>query len=156
MQIGGCSSIMRKYYLYLIKENIASDYMGKERMFYKLFSEHTKTDDSLLKLETAKQIDYITLPISVWKLQKLLYSNLQNNKSFKQLDSHTYYIENGNLSSARLKLTKQYIIIEAEGYYDAESIFFEILRKNEPSFLAIDVENARFGWLKPIKERNLI
>jgi len=147
---------MRKYYLYLIKGNIASDYMGKERMFYKLFSEHTKTDDALLKSETAKQIDYITFPISVWKLQKLLFSDLQNNKSFKQRDSHTYYIENGNLSSAQLILTKQYIIIEAEGYYDAESIFFEILRKNEPSFLAIDVENARFGWLKPIKERNLI
>ena len=156
MQIGGCAKSMRKYYLYLIKEDIAADYHGKERMFYKLFSEHTKTDDSLLKVETEKQIDFITLPISVWKIQKLLFNDLQKNKSFKQRDNHTYYIENGNLSSAQLSLTSKYIIIEAEGYYDAESIFFEILRKNEPSFLAIDIENARFGWLKPIKERNLI
>lgn len=100
-------------------------------------------------------MDFITLPISRWMIENQLYSALQRNKSFQYKDG-TFYIENGNLSSATLTIKDNSLFIEAKGYYDAESIFFEIIRKYEPSFLAIDVENGRFGWLKPIKERNFV
>lgn len=124
-------------------------------MFYNLFSDHTKTNDGPLKEILQKQVDFITLPISRWMIENQLYSALQRNKSFQYKDG-TFYIENGNLSSATLTIKDNSLFIEAKGYYDAESIFFEIIRKYEPSFLAIDVENGRFGWLKPIKERNFV
>jgi beta-galactosidase beta subunit len=146
---------MRKYELYLLKENIALHYNGRERMFYNLFSEHTNTEDKQLKELLQKQIDYITLPIPVWKLQKQIDNELQKKKSF-QKSKDLFFIENGNLSSAKLKTTNECLIIVAEGYYDAESIFFEIIRKNEPSFFAMDLENGRYGWLKPLKERNFV
>ncbi|CAI9385818.1 MULTISPECIES: sporulation inhibitor of replication protein SirA [Bacillaceae] len=146
---------MRRYQLYLIKEKVAIHYNGRERLFYNLFSDHTKTDDEQLKRILQKQVDFITLPISKWMIENQLYAALQQNKSF-QLKDGVFYIDNGNLSKASLTVEKNYLSIEADGYYDAESIFFEIIRKHEPSFLAIDVENGRFGWLKPIKERNFV
>ncbi|MEK4871627.1 MULTISPECIES: sporulation inhibitor of replication protein SirA [Bacillaceae] len=149
-------SSMRRYQLYLIKEKIAIHYNGRERLFYNLFSDHTKTDDGQpLKEILQKQVDFITLPISKWMIENQLYAALQRNKSFQYKDG-VFYIENGNLSSASLMMKDDYLYIEADGYYDAESIFFEIIRKHEPSFLAIDIENDRFGWLKPIKERNFV
>ncbi|WP_400247742.1 sporulation inhibitor of replication protein SirA [Niallia sp. JL1B1071] len=146
---------MRRYQLYLIKEKVAIHYNGRERLFYNLFSDHTKTDDEQLKRILQKQVDFITLPISKWMIENQMYSALQQNKSFQYIDG-VFYIENGNLSNASLTVKEDYLSIEADGYYDAESIFFEIIRKHEPSFLAIDVENGRFGWLKPIKERNFV
>jgi len=146
---------MRRYQLYLIKEKVAIHYNGRERLFYNLFSDHTKTDDEQLKRILQKQVDFITLPISKWMIENQLYAALQQNKSF-QLKDGVFYIDNENLSKASLTVEENYLSIEADGYYDAESIFFEIIRKHEPSFLAIDVENGRFGWLKPIKERNFV
>lgn len=146
---------MRKYHLYLIKENIALHYQGREKMFFQLFSDYKNTDDKELKIILEKQINFITLPITTWEYQRLFVESLQNNKRCR-FGNESCYIENGNLSNAKVRITKSSLIIEAEGYYDAESIFFEILRKNEPSFLAIDVEHGRYGWLKPIKERNFV
>ncbi|KAB7663588.1 sporulation inhibitor of replication protein SirA [Bacillus sp. B1-b2] len=146
---------MRRYHLYLIKQDIAQHYSGRERMFFQLFSEYMKTADNLQKNIVKKQIEYITLPISKWSMENQLYNALNKNKTF-QLEKDIFKIENGNLSRAILKIEYNHLVIEAEGYYDAESIFFEVIRKHEPSFLAIDIENERFGWLKPIKERNFI
>ncbi len=148
-------SSMRRYQLYLIKEKIAIHYNGRERLFYNLFSDHTKADDGQLKEILQKQVDFITLPISKWMIENQLYSALQRKKSFQYKDG-VFYIENGNLSSASLMIKEDHLYIEANGYYDAESIYFEIIRKHQPSFLAIDIENGRFGWLKPIKERNFV
>ncbi|WP_445487241.1 sporulation inhibitor of replication protein SirA [Niallia sp. 03133] len=146
---------MRKYELYLIEESVALHYNGKERMIYNLFFEHTSVRKKELKEILQKQIDYITLPIPVWKLQKLINSELQLKKFFQQ-KKDKFYIENGNLSKAELTILPNCLVIEAEGYFDAESVFFEVIRKNEPSFLAIDTQNGRYGWLKPIKERNFV
>lgn len=146
---------LRRYHLYLIKEELAVHYSGRERMFFQLFSEHKKTTDIMEKTIFQKQIEYITLPISKWSMETQLYNALNKYKTFLY-ENDIFRIENGNLSRALLKIEHNHLIIEAEGYYDAESIFFEAIRKHEPSFLAIDVENERFGWLKPIKERNFI
>ncbi|WML50509.1 sporulation inhibitor of replication protein SirA [Neobacillus sp. PS3-34] len=68
-----------------------------------------------------------------------------------------YSIEiNGNLSLATMELREDSIIVEGVGSYEAETVFFEVLRKCEASFLAVDLEKNRFGWLKPIKERKFV
>ena len=48
------------------------------------------------------------------------------------------------------------LIVKAEGNYEAETAFFECIRKCGASFLAIDFEHEQFGWLKPIKERKFV
>ncbi|MFP7296213.1 sporulation inhibitor of replication protein SirA [Neobacillus niacini] len=146
---------MRNYQLYLIEDEFAAHYFGRERMFYQLFQEHHKADGEL-KFITKKQISYITKSIEVLKIHQLIQKQLGKKKGF--LAEHgTYYIElSGKLSTAKLRVFQDLITIEASGSYEAETIFFEVLRKCESSFMALDLDHQRFGWLKPIKERKYV
>ncbi|UTW70984.1 sporulation inhibitor of replication protein SirA [Anaerobacillus sp. HL2] len=43
------------------------------------------------------------------------------------------------------------LTISTTGTYQAETIFFEILRQINPCFFAVDFENRNYGWLNPVK-----
>ncbi|WP_342430664.1 sporulation inhibitor of replication protein SirA [Neobacillus sp. FSL H8-0543] len=146
---------MRKYQLYLIKDEFAAHYFGRERMFFELFKEHEKAEGEL-KFITKKQISYITKTLEVLKLHQLLQKQLGKNKGFRA-EHGTYSIElSGKLSVSSLKVYQDLITVEASGSYEAETVFFEVLRKCESSFLALDIDHQRFGWLRPIKERKYV
>ncbi|MDP4086453.1 MAG: sporulation inhibitor of replication protein SirA [Bacillota bacterium] len=146
---------MRMYQLYLIEDEFAAHYFGRERMFFELFLEH-KWSTGRLKHITEMQIDYITKPLQTIKIHQLIQKQLGNIKGF-QVESGAYTIEfNGKLSKAKLEIGDKRITVEASGSYEAETAFFEVLRKCESSFLAIDLEHERFGWLKPMKERKFV
>ncbi|WP_066369798.1 sporulation inhibitor of replication protein SirA [Neobacillus fumarioli] len=146
---------MRKYQLYLIEDEFAAHFFGRERLFYKLFKEHEDAKGEL-KFIIDKQITYITKKLEVLKIHKLIQQQLGKTKGFKA-DHGAYVIElNGKLSTAKLNIFQEMITVEAHGSYDAETAFFEVLRKSEASFLAIDLEHKRCGWLKPIKERKYV
>ncbi len=147
--------MVRKYQLYLIEDEFAAHYFGRERLFFQLFQENQQSDGEL-KFITAKQISYITKRIEVLKIHQLIQKQLGKNKGFKA-DHGAYTIElSGKLSTARVEVFQDLITVEAVGSYEAETAFFEVLRKVESSFLAIDLEHERYGWLKPIKERKYI
>ncbi|QED47643.1 sporulation inhibitor of replication protein SirA [Cytobacillus dafuensis] len=145
---------MRAYQLYLIEEEFASHYFGRERMFFQLFQEYENSTGSLKSI-LAKQIQYITKPIPGLKLHQYINQQLYRTKDF-QTKKGAYYIEKGKRSKARLEIKDKYLILKASGNYDAETCFFEVLRKSESSFLAIDMKHHQYGWLKPIKERKLV
>jgi Sporulation inhibitor of replication protein SirA len=145
---------MREYQIYLIEEEFATHYFGRERMFYELFEEYGKSSGKL-KTIIARQIQYITKPIAGLRLHQNIHSEMQQNRHFK-MDKSGYYIVNGKKSSATLHINDRYLSMESSGSYDAETIVFEVLRKYEGSFLAIDMEHSRYGWLKPIKERKFV
>ncbi|MFE8699187.1 sporulation inhibitor of replication protein SirA [Cytobacillus sp. FJAT-54145] len=145
---------MRTYQLYLIEDDFASHYFGREKMFFQLFNEFNESIGEMRSILT-KQVDYITKPIPSIRLHQYLNLQLQRMKDFRT-EQGVYYIENGKLSSAKLEIFDKYISICSYGSYDAETIFFEVLRKHESSFLAIDLEHYRYGWLKPIKERKFV
>lgn len=145
---------MREYQIYLIEEEFASHYFGRERMFFELFEEYEKTSGKLKNI-IASQIQYITKPISSLRLHQNIHLEMQQNVHFK-MDKSGYYIVNGKKSSATLHINDRYLSMESSGSYDAETMFFEVLRKHEGSFLAIDMEHIRYGWLKPIKERKFV
>ena len=93
---------MRKYQLYLIKDEFAAHYFGRERMFYDLFKEHEKADGEL-KFITKKQISYITKTLEVLKIHQLLQKQLGRNKGFRA-ENGTYSIElSGKLSVGKFK-----------------------------------------------------
>ncbi|WP_428908275.1 sporulation inhibitor of replication protein SirA [Niallia sp. Krafla_26] len=145
---------MRTYRIYLIDDEFASHYFGKERLIIKLFKGYEEASGEL-KYITKKQIDFITKPINSFKIQLYLQQILQKNKSFYSKNDK-YYLEMGKKSKAELVIKAHYITINAKGQYDAETIFFEVLRKAESSFIAIDLHHQRCGWLKPIKERKFV
>lgn len=145
---------MRTYQLYLIGTEFAAHYFGREHMFYQLFQEYHESTEPM-KTILAKQILYITKPIQTLKVHQNINMELQRKKSFRAENS-TYYIEIGKKSFAKLQVQDRYLTLHAWGHYDAETIFFEVLRKSESSYLAIDIEHERYGWLKPIKERKFV
>lgn len=147
--------MVRKYRLYLIEDEFAAHYFGRERMFYQLFQEHEKAFGEL-KFITQKQINYITKRLEVLKIHQLFQKQFGKIKGFRA-ERGTYSIEiNGKLSTAKLEVFQEFITLEAAGSFEAETAFFELLRKFEPCFLALDLEHQRVGWLKPIKERKFV
>ncbi len=146
---------MRKYRLYLIEDEFAAHYFGRERLFFQLFQEHQNANGEL-KFITKRQIDFISKKLEVLKIHQLVQKQLGRIKGFKA-ERGAYTIElSGKISKAKLEVFQDLIIVEAQGSYEAETVFFEVLRKCEASFLAIDLEHERFGWLKPIKERKFV
>lgn len=147
--------MVRKYQLYLIEDEFATHYFGRERLFFQLFQENHKAHGEL-KFITQKQISYITKKVEVLKIHQLIQKQLGKIKGFKA-ENGAYSIElSGKLSTAKLEVFQDLITIDAQGSYEAETAFFEVLRKCESSFLALDLEHQRYGWLKPIKERKFI
>ena len=147
--------MVRKYQLYLIEDEFATHYFGRERLFFQLFHENHKANGEL-KFITQKQISYITKKVEVLKIHQLIQKQLGKIKGFKA-ENGAYSIGlSGKLSTAKLEVFQDLITIDAQGSYEAETAFFEVLRKCESSFLALDLEHQRYGWLKPIKERKFI
>ncbi|MDE3838621.1 sporulation inhibitor of replication protein SirA [Bacillus methanolicus] len=146
---------MRTYTLYLIEDEFAFHYFGRERMFYQLFKEY-KNSNGNLKAILEMQINYITKPIPTFCLQQLIHQKLNKNKDF-YIEDGIYYIKKGSKSSwARLEFCDRFLKLDSKGSYDAETVFFEVLRKCESSFLAVDLDHHRYGWLNPIKERKFV
>jgi hypothetical protein len=146
---------VRKYQLYLIEDEFATHYFGRERLFFQLFQEHKKANGEF-KFITQKQISYITKKVEVLKIHQLIQKQLGKIKGFRA-EHGAYSIElSGKLSTAKVEVFQDLITIDAQGSYEAETAFFEVLRKCESSFLALDLEHQRYGWLKPIKERKFV
>jgi hypothetical protein len=147
--------VVRKYQLYLIEDEFATHYFGRERLFFQLFQEHQKANGEF-KFITQKQISYITKKVEVLKIHQLIQKQLGKIKGFRA-EHGAYSIElSGKLSTAKVEVFQDLITIDAQGSYEAETAFFEVLRKCESSFLALDLEHQRYGWLKPIKERKFV
>ncbi|MBA4537240.1 sporulation inhibitor of replication protein SirA [Bacillus aquiflavi] len=147
---------MRNYQLYLIEDEFADHYFGREQMFYQLFLDFERASGDL-KLIIKRQIEFITKTIPTIRLHKIMKQQLSKRHDFHIKKDMTYYLEmNGILSTAKMEVYDRSLQLHAEGSYEAETIFFEVLRKWETSFLAVDLENKRYGWLKPIKERKFI
>jgi|SRR5690606_276470 hypothetical protein len=144
---------MRRYDLYIIDDQFINYYYGRERIFYNLFKDYEKANASLKKV-LYKQIDYITKTMPVLRIHKQLIQLLSKHKDYYMKDG-VYCLEN-KTSSARLTLQNKRCILYATGSIHAEMIFFEALRKVDLNFLAIDIENERFGWIKPMKEKHYI
>lgn len=146
---------MRNYRIYLIVDEFAHHYFGREKLFFNLFLEYTLSSGRQKGI-LQKQIEYITKPVPAAALQNILEKLSLRNKDFLCKDG-VYYIEKKyGKSRAALKLDDEYIQLHADGDFEAETAFFECIRKYESSFLAIDLENNRYGWLKPVKERKFV
>lgn len=146
---------MRNYQLYLIEDEFAAHYFGRERMFLQLFQEHENASGKL-EFIIKKQISFITKKVEVLKIHQLIQKQLGKIKGFKA-EHGTYTIElSGKLSTAKLEVFQDLVTVEAQGSFEAETAFFEVLRRCESSFLALDLEHQQVGWLKPIKERKFI
>lgn len=147
---------MRHYHIYLVEDEIAQMYFGEESKLFQLFHEAEQTTSPLKSEVLAKQIRYITKPIDDQKVRLALKKGLEHRTDFVVYPS--YFLLDGGSGNSRTKLMirDSHLHMASLGDPDTETIFFEQLRKIETSFLAMDFEHHRFGWLNPIKQANFI
>ncbi|MGE6259226.1 sporulation inhibitor of replication protein SirA [Heyndrickxia sporothermodurans] len=146
---------MRTYQIYLIEDEVAEYYYGRERMFFDLFAEYTFVTGSLKQI-IRKQIEYITKPMPVLHIHYLLGQALSRKKDVFIEDNYYRYGENDLFNGVELFIDDYMLRLNAWGNYDIEAAFLEVLRKFDGRLLAIDLEHEQFGWLKPIKERKYV
>lgn len=139
----------RHYYTYLIEEEFASHYFGRESVMFKLFYDYHWTSPDQKSQLAAKQIEFITKPIPAAHIHKRMKMNLCR-EDYTQVDYvYRLIVPKG---SASFIIKDRHIEILAKGPFDAETVFFEVLRKVSPCFLAMDFNMKRYGWLNPVKE----
>lgn len=141
---------MRCYQIYWIKDEFASFFYGREKAFYHLFNDwmHSKGDyKRILDL----QVNYITKQLPVMQLYRMLHQNLSRHKGFTAEDS-VYRLVTTEKNASTLEIHLEKMVLKATGSYDAETLFFEYLRNFDGRLIALDLENGRYGWVKPLKE----
>ncbi|WP_456275397.1 sporulation inhibitor of replication protein SirA [Bacillus sp. AK128] len=146
---------MRGYTIYLIEEEFAHHYYGREGMFYKLFAEYNDARGELKSI-LGKQINYITKPIPAISFNQYVESELKNRSSYR-LTTDGHYIEGHNgLSYASLSVSERSLHLLAKGKYESEMVFFDLLKKWDSRFLAVNIQQASFGWISPVKQRKFV
>lgn len=145
---------MRRYVVYLLQDDVAKNYFGKEKMLYQLFYE-AENKISPYHSVVKKQIQYITRKIPVKKLHQAFMSELKDAlTSFEAEKIYEVQLKE-SASRAILLVNPNYLSIYSYGSIDAETSFFEVLRKLETCFLAVDFKNYNYGWLTPRKRVEL-
>ena len=146
---------MRRYSLYLIDHDVARNYFGKEEKLYRLFLD-AENQLSPYRSVLLKQIDYITQEIPKSRIHETLVKEIGEQVNVDE-KNQSYEISSGNhMTRAVLMVKEKYMNLYAEGTCEAETIFFEELRKIAPSFLAMDFQRDYYGWLNPIKQAKLV
>ncbi|WP_158598379.1 sporulation inhibitor of replication protein SirA [Falsibacillus albus] len=146
---------MRCYQIYFIEDEFAKFYYGREKMFFQLFFEQ-KQSFGELKYILDQQVHFITRPIPYLPFQRLLIQQMQKRKDLTQNGKCFKIGDSPQLNGAEMQIGNRMLQLNAWGSYDSEFAFFEVLRQFEGRLLAIDLENQRFGWVKPIKERKYV
>ncbi|MGG3855306.1 sporulation inhibitor of replication protein SirA [Caldifermentibacillus hisashii] len=144
---------MRKYDMYIIKELFANFYYGREYFFYHLFKDYETANNRMKKI-LSKQIDYISSSIPAIRIYKQLIEQLQGRKDFI-MNNGMFLVENSR-GSVSFKIYPKKCVMQSTGTMDIDMIFMEALRKTEFNFLVVDLDNGRFGWIKPMKDHHYL
>lgn len=97
-----------------------------------------------------KQMMYITMPLQVMKIHHKLEQALRVLGKYDRTH-HTHTIYTG-AEYGEIMVKPHYIRMNTSGNVSMETTFFEVLRKCELTFLAMDYENTKYGWLNPLKQ----
>lgn len=145
---------VRNYDIYLIEEEFADFFYGRESKFMELFTASPQKMGELYQI-IQKQIHYITKPLPYLRLHQHISACIENNNYYIKGKVYVSSHPDGN-EGAELRIEKRNLHLHSWGGYTSESIFFEVLRKFDGRFLAMDIDNNRYGWLKPLKERKIL
>ncbi|WP_273850467.1 sporulation inhibitor of replication protein SirA [Guptibacillus spartinae] len=147
---------MRHYEMYSVKQQISAHYAGKEHLLFQLFLERKRAVQTEEKDLLGKQVAFITDPVAEEELNTYLANELGGFRTYEYKNAgHRLSIKQSK-SDASLFVRSEKMNIYASGGTEAETVFFEVIRKLTPSFFAIDFQSGRYGWLNPIKQQKLV
>jgi hypothetical protein len=143
---------VRTYHLYLIEDDIAKAYFGRESMLFDLFSRFASSCSLTEKKTLYKQIQFVTKPLKTLKLNHRVEQTLLSNPHYRR-EGDFHILQEPNASECgALTINRRCAKVKSTGSFEVETAFFEILRKNEQTFLAMNYAENRYGWLNPIKQ----
>ncbi len=144
---------MRRYDLYIVEDEVAKAYFGKETKLIQLFSEAIHAEDPEQLIQIEKQIDFITKQLPIFRLETLMKRALPETEAYTvTIQDQEWLLKSTKEDSvARLIIKESHCELWSSGSLLAEAVLFEKLRAVEPYFLAVDRTNERCGWLRPIK-----
>ncbi|MCP8969101.1 sporulation inhibitor of replication protein SirA [Ectobacillus ponti] len=142
---------MKTYHLYLMQHDIAKEYFGRESLLFDLFSRFTRSRSLAEKKVLYRQIKYVTKPLPALKLHHRTEQALGSHPGYRR-EGNTHWLWESGQAWTKLTLHRQYAVLESSGHYELEAMFFEVLRKQEATFLALNYENEQSGWLNPIRQ----
>ncbi|GGE63160.1 sporulation inhibitor of replication protein SirA [Priestia taiwanensis] len=143
---------MRTYMIYLVKEEIATEYAGKEVLLFQLFHQ-LHTSNMYVRDIIQRQVDFVTHVIPSMQLHEHLKRTLHT-CSYYKADEHEHNVcIPYEQAQAKLIFHDRYIEIRARGSATAETVFFEQLRKKLTTFFAFDSAQQFYGWLSPIRQK---
>lgn len=145
---------MREYKIYLIREPLSIEFYGREHKIFQLVNEYYYSSIELRTI-IEKQLEYITEPIPMFELHTFIRKSYPYEIYYHE-ETGEYLLELADGAKAMLKIYPGEILLYANGTLDSETFFFELLRKFRSTFIAIDVKDERFGWLKPIAYQKYI
>ena len=145
---------MRTYYIYLIEKEFAEYFYGRESKFYELFAADRYAMGEFKEI-VQRQIHFITKSLPYLEIHKLLSQSVQKKRI--QISGKVYCTPyKTQEGGAELTIGERCLELKAWGGFEAESVFFEELRKFDGRFLAVDIDHKRYGWIRPVKERKYI
>ncbi|GGL62272.1 sporulation inhibitor of replication protein SirA [Sporolactobacillus putidus] len=147
---------MRSYHIYLIKDSISEHYFGKEEKLFRLFKDCRSAQDKHLKEVMYRQVCYISHHLDVRRFGMQLQTACSFMPEYTYEDPIHYLKSRRPYSEAVLELRDRELKMTAQGTSDMEVTFFEVLRKLDGHFLAIDFQRRQCAWLNPIKNADFL
>lgn len=148
--------MMRHYDIYLIEEEVARSYYGKEALLFQLFLDERVTTSILKRKQIEKQVAFVTQRMPIFHIECSIEEALRSHPGYDFKQQHHMINNSERESQAELFLGVQSLTLTASGTYEAETTFFEVLRQINSCFLAVEFNHYRYGWLKPIKNAHLM
>lgn len=116
---------MRTYQIFLIEDEFAHHYYGREKLFFNLFLEYIHARGRLKSI-LQKQIEFVTKTVPTIQLKLAIEHRLQRKMNF-WTQNGKYYLEKTNGSSkAVLIIENESITLKADGDYEAETAFLNV------------------------------
>ncbi|GIN07199.1 hypothetical protein J1TS1_13440 [Shouchella clausii] len=142
---------MRHYELYLLSDEVAASFSGKEAKLFQLFTERAKAKQSERHIYD-RQVDYITKPLPKAKLHKAL----QKRYGLKKGNGYELRSAFNERNRCLVELGDKSIQLEALGDLSAETTVFDVLKEVDSHFFAVNVADGRFGWLQPFEKQRVL
>ncbi|GAF23515.1 MULTISPECIES: sporulation inhibitor of replication protein SirA [Shouchella] len=142
---------MRYYELFNVTEDVASSYLGKEMKLFQLFEEREQARKHTQPIYD-RQINYITTSMPEEEIKQIFLSR------YKEEDANRFVAasDENPKNHCALMLDAKKICLQAEGDLQAETDVFDLLREVNGFFFAVNVNDRRFGWLKPYEKQSVL
>lgn len=139
---------MRLYEIYKVKKDYQSFIIGREKLLYDLLTGNSHQ-------QTIQEIQYLCDEIISKQLDNVIMNSL--GKQFTEIvsDSGKYELRHPVKGSLHISVTPYYVQVICNGSRMLDLDLFISLSDTADRFFAVMKEEREWGWLKPVKRKEI-